>query len=203
VGETRTPAEIVGDRHNCFMTETTLSRKTKTREIYAKPHAATFAGKQKGEALRFGVMMQLSQRARKEAGAAAAARAAAGAGAGAAGAGAAGEQPDGGGDGADGAAAEASQLAHALSGKLMVSSTKKSKRRGGGAGRGGQGGQGRGGVSVSVAVDHDAKVLYAAGSHGVTLPHIHAHKRSGGASGGKKGKGKTAATAEEEVTAAE
>ena len=35
--------------------------------VYVKPPAATFAGKTKDQAMRFGVMMQLSQRARREA----------------------------------------------------------------------------------------------------------------------------------------
>lgn len=190
----RTPAEIVGDRKGCFMTETTTSQRTKTREIYIKPLAATFAGKQKGEALRFGAMMQLSQRARREAAqramqggnvttdeerkAAMAATAWV-------------EQTSE--DGAEGAAASAAaaaallQLSHALSGELMVSksSKKKSKMRGEGGGGGG------GGWGTGVPVDYDAKVLYAGGSHEVTLPHIRGHRRSGGGGGGggKKEKG--------------
>ena len=174
---TSTPAEIVGDRHNCFMTETTLSRQTKTRQIYAKPHGATFAGKRDGEALRFGAMMQLSQRARQEAARRAAEGGVLGGSTAAAAAGVVG------GDGANGGDQEENkknaddedvkvlqqQLSHVklTTGKLIVSSTKSS-----------------GGMKKST------RTIY--GSRGVTLPHIHSHnskKKKGGGGGGGGGGG--------------
>jgi hypothetical protein len=57
---------IIADRHNLFMSEMTLSRRNQVCKFHAVPHSATFAGKKQGDAVRFSLMMQQSQRARRE-----------------------------------------------------------------------------------------------------------------------------------------
>lgn len=147
----KTPAEVaVGNRLDCFMMETTVSRSSKVRSAWKTPAAASFAGKQKGEALRFGVMMQVSQRSRREAAEAARARLAARA--------AAGEGREDGGEVGD------AQLSRALTGKLVVSSKKQSKRKAQGSDEGTR-----------------PSELYRLGTHVVTLPHIKSSRSNPGA----------------------